>query len=485
MPLHASSARGIQLSRMIPTGRWSAGTEIRVSSCCNNAAHCEPGDLFVAMDEHELTSQAEIELAIARGAVAVMTERPLPSPVAQFLVDDCRVAFGQVCHALAGFPSNGMRTVGIAGSYGKSTTQRLIDGMVRAAGGVSEDLRQDQIERHGPLHVARWMAEARVQGVTHATLELSPQNLARRQLSGAELDIAMLTNLHRHHAGSPHEFHAFMRNVARLFEHLKPAGCAIVNADDPLSKRILQDLNAPTLTFGMHQPAEITATVLERDRSEQTFLIDAGDESIAVRTRIIGDSHIYHCLAAAAAGLALGIPQNEIIRGLESLTSQPGCLQRVEYGQGFGVFVDSAQTPHTVAHALRTLRSVTQGKLYCVLGVGNRLSDVERANLGRMVEQLSDRCVITGPQLDRKLSLRNAHDILDGFDRPAQAHLMPDRAKAICWALAEARPSDVVLLCGSAPVSVPDEEISLHDEDVVRYWLAHECERGPCPWTPA
>lgn len=485
MPLHASSARGIRLSRMIPDGRWFNGQEIRVSSCCSHAAHCEPGDLFVATDEDTPTTQEDIELAIRRGAAAVMAERPLPNAIAQFIVDDCRVAFGQVCHALAGNPSQAVRTIGIAGSYGKSTTQQLISGIARSAGGFAENLPHDQIERHGPLHVARWMAEARAQGVTHATLELSPTNLARRQLSGAELDIALLTNVHRHHAGSPHEFHALMRHLECLFDHLKPQGCAIVNADDPLSKRMLTELSVPTLTFGLHQPAELTATVLERHRSEQTFLIDAGDESIAVRTRIIGDSHIYNCLAAAASCLAIGIPQNEIIRGLESLTAQAGCLQRVEYGQGFGVFLDSAQTPQAVAHALRTLRSVAEGEVVCVLGVGNRLSELERTNLGRLVEQLSDRCVITGPQLDRKLSLRNAHDILDGFDRPAQAHLMPDRAKAICWALHEARPNDIVLICGHAPVPAADEELGLHDEDVVRYWLTHEAQRGPCPWTPA
>jgi UDP-N-acetylmuramoyl-L-alanyl-D-glutamate--2,6-diaminopimelate ligase len=400
-------------------------------------------------------------------------------------VEDCRIALGLVCHALAGSPSQGLHTVGICGSYGKSTTQQLLHAIVDADGGDAEALPQDKIEQYGPLHIARWMAEARAHGVSHATLEVSPDSLARRQLSGTELDLAILTNLHRHHAGSPQNFHRFMGHISRMFEHIKPQGCAIINADDPLSQRILNELTVPALSFGIHQPAEVTATILERHRSEQTFLIDAGDESIAVRTRIIGDSHIYNCLAATAAGLAMGISQNAIIRGLESLNSQPGCLQRVEYGQACGVFLDSAHTPHAVAHALRTLRSVTDGNLLCVLGVGNRLSEIERANLGRIVEQLSDRCVITGPQLDRKLSLRNAHDILDGFDRPAQAHLLPDRAKAICWALGESSPGDVILIAGTTPPSPSDEELCLHDEDVVRYWLTHESSRGPCPWTPA
>ena len=81
------------------------------------------------------------------------------------------------------------------------------------------------------------------------------------------------------------------------------------------------------------------------------------------------------------------------------------------------------------------------------------------------------------------MSLRTAHDVLDGFDRPAQAHLMPDRAKAICWILSQAQPGDVVLLAGGAE-SVGPDDVRLCDEDVTRYWLQHIDDPSQCPWVP-
>ena len=61
------------------------------------------------------------------------------------------------------------------------------------------------------------------------------------------------------------------------------------------------------LTVGMHAAAERHGQLLERDKSEQTFLLTAGNDVVPVRTAMIGDHHIYNCLVAAAVGLAEGI----------------------------------------------------------------------------------------------------------------------------------------------------------------------------------
>jgi UDP-N-acetylmuramoyl-L-alanyl-D-glutamate--2,6-diaminopimelate ligase len=136
-----------------------------------------------------------------------------------------------------------------------------------------------------------------------------------------------------------------------------------------------------------------------------------------------------------------------------------------------------------LTNVLRTLRPVTSGNLICLMGVGPQQSETDCAEIGRVLEHYSDRSVLTGRQLDRKLSLRNAHDVLDGFDRPAQAHLMPNRAKAICWALSQARPGDIVVLAGGVESTGPDQ-VTLCDADVTRYWLQHVALPGECPWAP-
>jgi UDP-N-acetylmuramoyl-L-alanyl-D-glutamate--2,6-diaminopimelate ligase len=270
----------------------------------------------------------------------------------------------------------------------------------------------------------------------------------------------------------------------RLLDQLKPGGFAVMNADDPLSRPLIDEMECATITIGIRQAADVTATLLERHASEQTFLLDVGDESIVIRTAMIGDGHVYNCLAASAVALTLGIDPAAIVRGIESLAEVPRRLQRIECGQAFGVFIDSSSTPQSLRNAIETLRPVCRGDMHCVMGIDHHLSDLARAQIGQALERSADKCVLTGTRLDRKLSLRTAHEVLDGFERPAQAHLMPDRAQAICWSLSQAQPGDVILLAGGIESQGPGD-VPLNDEDVTRFWLQHAAQPSACPWLPA
>jgi UDP-N-acetylmuramoyl-L-alanyl-D-glutamate--2,6-diaminopimelate ligase len=267
----------------------------------------------------------------------------------------------------------------------------------------------------------------------------------------------------------------------RIFQLLKPEGIAIVNADDPATRFVLDTIDNPTLTFAMHAPAEITASVLERSVSEQTFLLCAGPDAIPVRTRIVGNSYIYHCMAAATFGIALGIDLPTIVRGLESLDGLPGRWERIECGQSFATIVDQAHTADALAVTLKALRQVTSKRLICVYGGrGGGLKD-ERPLMGRTVERYADVGVITNTNPGLEEPFQIVHDILDGYDRPAQAQVMPDRMRAIGWALAEARAGDTVLIAGRGNETlhaVADRVDQFDDREVVRGFLY---EMGAAP----
>ncbi len=142
----------------------------------------------------------------------------------------------------------------------------------------------------------------------------------------------------------------------------------MVNADDLASARWVSGLDLPVLRFGMRMESDVSARVIERCAAEQTFVLTAGGDSAVVRTRTVGDSHIYNCLAAASAALLHGVSLVDIVRGLEAAESLPCRLQRVECGQDFGVFLDAARTPDRLANALHSVRSAVSGKIYWRLG---------------------------------------------------------------------------------------------------------------------
>ncbi len=485
MPSNKNSSRDVSLRQVLPHAKFLGASDIRVASCCGDSRGCLPGDLFAAMEGARCDGHDYADEAVANGASAILGERLLPLGVPQCLVRDSREAFAQVCQALAGQPAERMTVIGVTGTLGKTTTALLIANILKAAGaqvGVlgslgycdSREVAPARNATPRPPELADWLSRMHGAGCTHAVVEVSSEALAQRRLGGVRFDAVVLTNVRRDHLDVHRTPENYLRAKQRLFQHLKPHGFCVLNADDRGSRPILDDLSHPALTVGVDQPANVTAAVVERNKSEQTFLLTAGRETAVVRTPLVGDHMMADCLAAVAVGLGLGVDLLTTVRGLESAPPIPGRLERVECGQPFGVFVDAARTPDALAATLRALRGVTPGRLLCVYGAEGQRNRSFRPLLGRAVERYADWGIITNDNPRRESPRKIAHDLLDGYRCPANAHVLPDRAAAIAYALNKARIGDTVLIAGKGTDDyqiVGGERRRFDDRAVAQRWL--------------
>jgi UDP-N-acetylmuramoyl-L-alanyl-D-glutamate--2,6-diaminopimelate ligase len=419
----------------------------------------QPGDLFVGVVSADHDSHEQAQAAIAKGAVAVLSERVLPIEATQVVVDDSRAAMGHACHALAGHPSRKLPVIGVTGTHGKTTTSLLIASVLntehQGVAALTSLAHCDSVDALPATQttppaneLAKCLASAVEHGCSHGVVELSSAGLAEQRAAGTELAVAVLTNLrqaHKEQHGSTANYRAITQ---RIFDLLGEGGVAVLNADDPGSQSVLSNLNRPVLTFGLHRQADVTAHVLERSLGEQTFYLEAGSDCIPVRTRMIGDHHLYNCLAAAAVGLLYGVPLATIARGLEAVEAIPGRLERIDCGQDFGLLVDEASSHDSLAMCLKTARQVTTGRVICVTSAATT-DPAQRALIGRVLEKHASISVITSESGKAPKSLAFAHDVLDGFQHPGKADAIPSRDKAIRWAIEEAREGDTVVLCGA------------------------------------
>jgi len=491
--LKTTNRVGFSLQELLPEARIFGASDVRISSCSGNAADCQTGDLFVAIVGADRDGHDDVAEAIDRGAVALLTERPLVAGVPVCVVEDTREAYGQICHKLAGAPAQHLRVVGVTGTRGKTGASMLIASVLEAGGrgvgftsslGHSDGVTPAAAKQTTPPapQLATWLARMAANGCTDAVVELSSDALAQRRASGLELDAAVLTNLRHDHLDVHGSIINYRRAKARIFDRLKPDGFAVINNDDDASRELLEGLDHPTITIAMHSDAEVTGTVIERTPSEQTFLLSAGRETAPVRTRMIGDQHVYNCLTAAAVGLVCGIDLPTVVRGIENLSNLPGRLERIECGQSFGVYVDNANSPQALAAVLQELRQVTSGRILCVYGAEGERNQEQRAMLGRVVEKGADWGVITNHNPRFESHLQIAHDILDGFEEPEKAHLLPDRAEAIYLALDKAQPGDTVLIAGKGHESVQHVCGKAHpfdDRETAKQWLYETAESTP------
>lgn len=400
--------RAVRLNSLLPKADRSGVEDVSITGCTCDARQVRGGELFAAIDEAGRQCVAE---AVTRGCAAVLSDRPLPDAgVPCLVVSNVRESHARLCQALVGQPSRQLKLIGVAGTHGKTTTSCLIASVLKAAGhavGVLGNLgcldgrivepmseTTPPPERLAPL-LARMVRNE----CSHAVMEVSGRALDESGMAGVALDAVCLTDIARDSDAR--------RTIGKIFECLDGEGFAVLNADDPGSASFVRHLGCPVLTVGIRAAAEVGAVPVEQHLSEQTFLLTAGSDTVPVRTRMIGEHHIYHCLEATAVALAYGIELTTIASGLESVDYVPGRLERIERGQPFGVFLDVASTPGARENAVATLKQVTAGRLICV-------------------------------------------------DEPGKG-----RNGAICRALEMARPGDCVLIAGFGP----------DDRDVAVQWL--------------
>ncbi len=311
-------------------------------------------------------------------------------------------------------------------------------------------------------------------GCTHAVMEVSSHALAQGRIEGVQLHSACITNIRHDHLDFHNSLDNYRAAKANILKHLASNGFAVLNTDDPVTAGLVSKVAGPLLTVGIGGSPNVSATLIERCRSEQTFLLSAGSETLPVRTRMIGDHHISNCLVAAAVGLTLGIELTDVVRGLEQVEQVAGRMERIECGQSFGVFVDYAHTPDALSVVLDTLREVTPGRLICVFGAGGQRDREKRPLMARVVEERADAAVVTQDNPRREPPERIVRDLLKGFRRPHAVEVLQDRSEAIACALSQAEAGDCVLIAGKGHETqqlVGNRALPHDDRAVARKWL--------------
>ncbi|MCA9132802.1 MAG: hypothetical protein KDA45_06595, partial [Planctomycetales bacterium] len=433
------------------------GTEdISVQRCVNRAALCQPGDVFfpqhtAAGDEHDL-----VEEAIERGAVAVVCERLLPVSVPQCLVSDTREVYGRVCQALVGQPSQRMLTIGVVGTYGKTTTALFLAAMLKRMGGAvayytslgaSDSVVCDRAATRPPAarKLAKWLGQADQAGSPAAIIELTPSMLQQQVAAGVEFDVIVLTGMRAGQFRGALSHSDFGAQLSKLSENLKPHGMLLYNADDAIASQWAEASGLDCVNYGLDAARHVRGKRLGRAGGEQQLLTMTGNLLMPLTLKIPGDHIARAALAALATSWMFDFPTAEAIAGIESLTSIPGRMQRLPQAVDVPLFIDDAETPDRVAVALHALRVHQLGGTTVVMDLGCRLSSRWRQRLGEVLDKGADRVILSASDLSPQVAQGIAMDVLGGCRSPGRVQVIPDRSAAIRWAVDHSEQGAILL----------------------------------------
>jgi UDP-N-acetylmuramoyl-tripeptide--D-alanyl-D-alanine ligase len=128
-----------------------------------------------------------------------------------------------------------------------------------------------------------------------------------------------------------------------------------------------------------------------------------------VRFRVLGEHHVSNALAAAAVATELGVPIDDIVTGLETVTRAERWRMEVLGGRDDVTIINDAYnaSPDSMAAALKTLAVVTppEGRRVAVLGTMAELGEFagdEHDRIGLLAVRLRvDRLVVVGTDARR------------------------------------------------------------------------------------
>jgi len=414
------------------------GTVTVTAPAVLDSRQAEPGGLFVAFagehaDGHDYASQAG-----RAGAVAVLGSRPTPLPTV--VAVDARAALQALAAHVAARLRDGLTVAGLTGSRGKTSTKDLLAAVLASTAPTIATIGSLNNEFGVPLTMLRADAATRF-----LVLEMGARRVGDiAALTGLVApDIAVVLNVGQAHLGTFGSRNAIARAKGELVRGLAPGGTAVLNADDPrvVAMRALTD--GPVLTFGHAEHADVRVTGLALDRfGRPSFTLRTAGASVPVALPFVGAHQALNASAAAAAGLAAGVPLDVAAAALATASLSKWRLELRGLAGGATLLNDSFNAdPDSARAALDALAAIEGGRRIAVLGAMLELGDdseAEHRAVGEYAASRADLVVAVGEA---------ARPIADGAG--VRAVTLAGNDAAIDWLRGHLAAGDVVLVKAS------------------------------------
>jgi UDP-N-acetylmuramoyl-L-alanyl-D-glutamate--2,6-diaminopimelate ligase len=444
--------------------------EAAIAKITCDSRSVEAGTLFVATRGTRSDGHDFIGAAIARGAAAVVAERPVDTgAVPCVIVGDSAKALAAVASEFYGNPSRDLRLFGVTGTNGKTSTTHLLKSILEAsswgkvglvgtighgtgAGGVEPSVHTTP----EPITLHRLFAEMKVNGCAGVVMEVSSHAVKQQRVWGVDFEIGMLTNVTRDHLDYHPTFEDYLGAKREFCYSLaskhrrKKEGVLVYSIDNEHAREIGEGFPGRKITASAESPADVFATNVRADLRGTRFLLNiAGKETAEVALKLLGSFSVSNAVLAAAGAHALDIKVDGIKAGLESVGRVPGRFEAIGGGSRPHVIVDYSHTPDSLERTLLFCRALEPKRVIVVFGCGGDRDRGKRPLMGEIAQRIAHVCIVTSDNPRSEDPRKIVDDILAGMDRNRPGLVVEiDRRAAIFRAVEMARPGDVVAVCG-------------------------------------
>jgi UDP-N-acetylmuramoyl-L-alanyl-D-glutamate--2,6-diaminopimelate ligase len=467
----------MQLGDLLDQMTLDAATgRIEVSDVQMDSRRCGPGSLFFALAGTQGHGARFAADAVERGAVAVVSDRPLDLAVPVLVVASSvlRATMAEASAAIVGHPELGLYLVGVTGTNGKTTVTTLVAQLAQALGwgGASVGtLTQERTTPDAP-ELARALADAAASMGDAprrvVALEVSSHALDQGRVEGLRFAVAAFTNLGHDHLDYHGTMEEYFAAKASLFTPER-ARRAVVWVDDPYGARL-----AASTALAVTRVSRADAVEAVTSLHGSTFFW----RGQLVSTPLVGGYNVDNALVALAVVADLGAEPADLAAAMAQVRGVPGRFELVEAGE-VSVIVDYAHTPDGLERLLRDVRDLTAGQVVVVFGCGGQRDRTKRPEMGEVAARLADVAVVTSDNPRGEDPEAIIDEIVAGAGAgPAATWRESDRRAAIARALESARAGDVVVIAGKGHESSQDfgdRVVPFSDREVARELAGQRC----------
>ncbi|HAG00625.1 UDP-N-acetylmuramoyl-L-alanyl-D-glutamate--2,6-diaminopimelate ligase [Paenibacillus lactis] len=468
-------------------------TSLEITNLDTDSRNIKPGGLFICVPGFRVDGHDYARDAVTNGAVAVVAEQDLPdlpADVTCIKVPDVRRALPILANAFFGNPTGRLKLIGITGTNGKTTTTHMVEKVLNDCGrktGIIGTLYMRIGEHAEPtlnttpdtIQLQRYFHAMAARGAEYAVLEVSSHGLDLGRVRGSDFQTVVFTNLSHDHLDYHLNMDSYRNTKELLFSQLGNSSRdmqkkAVLNADDEASAYYAKRTSAQVVTYGIKQPAHIRAEDIRHASEGCSFMVRSpwGDGRFSLKVQ--GMYNVYNALAAIAVSLVEGIHLEDIRHSLEQFAGVQGRFQEIQTNKSFRVVVDYAHNPDGLKAALQSARSITSGKMICVLGCRGERDRLKRPIMADIAASHSDYVFFTTDNPFSEDPEVILAEMLDGLNARESINweVVLNRKEAIQRAVEMAGDEDRIIItgrgherryaAGGTTELFSDEEIVLH-----------------------
>lgn len=412
---------------------------------------------------------------------------------------------------LNGIPARKMKVIAVTGTDGKTTTVNLIYHILRENGVKVAMISTTGAEIDGknifktlhtttpsPFVIQKFIRTATLRHCTHIILETSSHAIDQNRIFGCNIKTAVLTNITHEHLDYHKTYDNYLETKSKL---LKKAKIRIYNADDDSFQKIkdiLKNDSGKNITYGINSQSDYKAGNITTTEERMSFNISyPGGKVEGVTTSLIGNFNVENILAAFAVVYEEKLDTQGIKKAIGSFGGIPGRMELVNKGQPYRVIVDFALTPGAFEKVLPVVKSIIRGKLIHVFGAAGDRDKSKRPILGEIAAKFDDLVILTTDDTHTEKLEEIIPMIEEGLKRlgwegeseNAQANpssrrylILPDRKKAITYAVNMAQEDDTILLSGmghQTTMNLGGKEVPWSDKEEVIKAIEERENRQP------